>query len=95
MDSVEEVKRRKVLRPNQSQALENALFMWFIQKRGREDPITGPLLCEKTLEFNEKLGGPTYFKASTSYLRNFKSHHGCWIFKEKFYLVIPGLNESF
>ncbi|GFX77517.1 jerky-like protein [Trichonephila clavipes] len=39
-------------------------------------PILGPLLCEKALELNEKLGGSADFKSSTGWLKNFKSHHG-------------------
>lgn len=76
LDSIEGVKKRKVLKPAQLKLLEDALFMWFVQKRSKGDPITGPLLCEKALDFNEKLGGPSDFKASTGYLRNFKARHG-------------------
>ncbi len=45
-------------------------------KRSRGDPITGLLLCEKALEFNEKLGRPNDFKASNGYSWNFKARHG-------------------
>ncbi|GFW40559.1 jerky-like protein [Trichonephila clavipes] len=34
------------------------------------------MLCEKALELNEKLGGSADFKASTGWLKNFKSCHG-------------------
>ncbi|GFU65059.1 jerky-like protein [Trichonephila clavipes] len=40
------------------------------------DPISGPLLREKALKLNEKLGGSADFKASTGWLKNFKSLHG-------------------
>ncbi|GFW23045.1 jerky-like protein [Trichonephila clavipes] len=33
---------------------------------------------EKAVELNEKLGGLVGFKASTAWLKNFKSHHGIW-----------------
>ncbi|GFU50046.1 hypothetical protein TNCV_4933932 [Trichonephila clavipes] len=35
-----------------------ALYLWFSQRRSKGDPISGPLLCEKALELNQKLGGP-------------------------------------
>ncbi|GFW91058.1 jerky-like protein [Trichonephila clavipes] len=44
--------------------------------RSKGDPISGPLLCEKALELNEKLGSSAYFKAGTGRLNNFKSLHG-------------------
>ncbi|GFT27570.1 jerky-like protein [Trichonephila clavipes] len=37
------------------------------------DPISGPLLREKALKLHEKLGGSADFKASTGWLKNFKS----------------------
>ena len=38
-------------------------------------PISGPLLCEKALLFNQELSGNSDFKASTGWLRAFKSRH--------------------
>ncbi|GFT28883.1 hypothetical protein TNCV_3585801 [Trichonephila clavipes] len=43
---------------------------------GPNDSISGPLLCEKALELYEKLGGSADFKASTGWLKNFKSRLG-------------------
>lgn len=57
-------------------ALEVAMFIWFKQKRSLGEPISGPLICERVLEFNDKLGGPSDFKNSTIWLENFKSKHG-------------------
>ncbi|GFU11021.1 hypothetical protein TNCV_344301 [Trichonephila clavipes] len=37
------------------------------------DPISGSLLREKAFKLNEKLGGSADFKASTGWLKNFKS----------------------
>lgn len=50
--------------------------MWFTQKRSLGEPISGPLLCEKTLQLNKKLDGPSDFKASSGWLTNFKIRHG-------------------
>jgi len=38
-------------------------------------PISGPLLYEKALQFNNKLGGDESFVASTRWLYRFKSRH--------------------
>ncbi|PRD31461.1 UNVERIFIED_CONTAM: hypothetical protein NCL1_23479 [Trichonephila clavipes] len=35
--------------------------------RSKGDPISGPLLCEKALELNEKLGGSADFNASNGF----------------------------
>ncbi|XP_046663125.1 jerky protein homolog-like [Homalodisca vitripennis] len=45
-------------------------------KRTKGEPISGPLLCEKAIQINKKLGGSADFKASTGWLKNFKSRHG-------------------
>ena len=56
--------------------MESAVYIWFTQRRATGVPISGPLLCEKALYFNEKLGGSTNFKASPGWLYGFKSRHG-------------------
>ncbi|GFU95124.1 jerky-like protein [Trichonephila clavipes] len=40
-----------------------------------EGPISGPMLCVKALELNEKLGLSYDFKASISCLKDIKSRH--------------------
>ena len=59
-----------------NKALEDAMYVWFSQRRSLGEPISGPLICEKALQFNEQLNGPKYFKASSGWLKNFKSRHG-------------------
>lgn len=49
--------------------LEQSLYNWFLQKRSIGDPVTGPMLKEKALEFNALLNGPLNFKASNGFLR--------------------------
>lgn len=56
--------------------LEEALMIWFIQRRAEGMPISGPMLCEKALIFNKKLNGLDHFNASTGWLRNFKKRNG-------------------
>ena len=55
--------------------LDKALYLWFSQKRCQGLSIFGPLLCEKALDFNEKLGGIDSFVASKRWLTNFKNRH--------------------
>lgn len=47
-----------------------------MQVRSQGQPISGPLICEKALDMNKKLGGDADFKASTGWLMRFKSRHG-------------------
>ncbi|XP_043471596.1 jerky protein homolog-like [Leptopilina heterotoma] len=76
MDTEEGPKRRKTMKMSQNETLDDALSKWFIQRRSLGQPISGPLLCEKALDFNEKLGGSSNFKASTGWLEKFKNRHG-------------------
>ncbi|GFX99620.1 hypothetical protein TNCV_5026731 [Trichonephila clavipes] len=42
--------------------LDRSPYLWSSQRKSQGDPISGPLLCEKVLELNEKLGCWAYFK---------------------------------
>lgn len=52
------------------------MYIWFTQRRSLGEPISGPLICEKVLQFNEQLNEPKYFKASSGWFKNFKNRHG-------------------
>lgn len=52
------------------------MYCWFLQKRSTGQPISGPLLCEKALQVNKKIGGDESFVASNGWLYRFKSRHG-------------------
>lgn len=68
---------RKTMKKPKTELLEDAVFTWFMQNRASGLPISGPpLLCEKALYFNKKLGGDSSFVASSGWMRNFKSRHG-------------------
>lgn len=67
---------RKTLRTANDFALEDAMYIWFTQKQSLCEPLSGPLVSEKALQFNEMLGGPSDFKASSEWLKNFKVRHG-------------------
>ncbi|XP_054745490.1 jerky protein homolog-like [Anastrepha obliqua] len=56
--------------------LDTAVYSWFMQIRAQAQAVNGPLICEKALEMNRKLGGNNDFKASTGCLKRFKSRHG-------------------
>lgn len=76
LDSEDGSKKRKTMTKPKDEKLDEAMFLWFVQRRSKGEPISGPLLCEKALQINEKLGGPPDFKASSGCLKNFKSRHG-------------------
>ena len=53
--------------------LDTAVYTWFMQIRGQGQPVSGPLIFEKVMELNRKLGGKEDFKSSTGWLQRFKS----------------------
>lgn len=76
LDSEDGSKHRKTMTKPKHELLEDALYCWFLQKRSTGQPISGPLLCEKALELNKKLGGDESYVASNGWLYRFKSRHG-------------------
>jgi hypothetical protein len=76
MDSEEGSQTRKTVRLANNAELEDAMYIWFTQRRSLGEPISGPMLCEKALQFNKSLEGPADFKASAGWLNNFKKRHG-------------------
>ena len=69
-------KTRKTMEPAEDTGLDKALYLRFFQKQSQGQPIFSPLLCEKTLNFNKKLGGSDSFVASSGWLATFKNCHG-------------------
>lgn len=69
-------KQRKTMKGAANEALDTALYLWFIQKRSEGVPLSGPIVAEKALFFNTKLNGDPSFKASCGWLDNFKNRHG-------------------
>ncbi|XP_024943536.1 jerky protein homolog-like [Cephus cinctus] len=68
----------KSFKTAKDKVLDDAVYLWFCQKRSLDEPISGPLLCEKARVLNEKLNGDRSdsFKASNGWLNNFKRRHG-------------------
>ena len=56
--------------------LEDLLYEWIKQKRSLGIVISGPLIQEKALFFNQQLGGSETFKASRGWLAKFKARFG-------------------
>ena len=77
LDSTEGSSKRKTMKTASNTRLDDALYLWFSQKRSQGIPISGPILMAKALELNEKLDpNNQQFKASTGWLKNFQSRHG-------------------
>ena len=71
---------RKVMRLAKDEALDQALYLWFVQKRSMGMPVSGPILCEKAKQFNEQLHAEEEttpsFTASSGWLWRFCNRHG-------------------
>ena len=85
LESQSYVGKRKVMRLAKDQELDEALYMWFVQKRAEGMPISGPMLCEKASYYHERLhndsadqgeGTNLTFKASSGWLWRFCDCHG-------------------
>ncbi|GFV27128.1 jerky-like protein [Trichonephila clavipes] len=66
--------KRKTTREANDILLDRALYLWFSQRRSKEDLISVHLLCEKAPELDEKLGGSADFKASTGFKARTLNH---------------------
>ena len=76
MDSVEGSLKRKTMKMASDSKLDDAMYLWFAQKRSQGVPISGPILMAKALELNEKVNPEDdKFKASSGWLKNFQSRH--------------------
>lgn len=69
-------KKRKTIKSATNESVDTAVWLWFVQKRSEGVPLSGPMVCEKAILFNEKMNGNPEFKASSGWLKNFKNRHG-------------------
>lgn len=76
LDSSDGSTSRKTMKLASNMNLDNAVYKWFAQKRSQGEPISGPILCEKAVQFNKKLRGQSNFQASRGWLKRFRSRHG-------------------
>lgn len=49
------VKERKIMRLADDEKLDEAVYLWFIQKRSLGIPVTGVVLSEMATQFHEQL----------------------------------------
>ncbi|KRX23784.1 Jerky -like protein-like [Trichinella nelsoni] len=75
MDASNSCSSRKSMKKAANSALDSAVYMWFLQKRALDQPISGPILQEKALDFSTKLSIDN-FVASSGWLRNFQRRYG-------------------
>ena len=67
----------KVMRVADDSELDKAVYAWFQYKRMEGMPITGAILCEKAVWFNEKMNGEdTKFTVSSKWQWWFRGRHG-------------------
>ena len=78
LNSAEASKTRKAMKAAKDKKLDEAVAMWFMQKRSEGVPISGPILMAKALQFHTKIypDGGEEFKASTGWLKNFQHRYG-------------------
>lgn len=68
--------KRQTLRKAENPEVEEALYMWFLQERNRNTPISGPILAMKAKFFYKEITKKDDFVASKGWLERFKSRHG-------------------
>ena len=63
------IKKRRIVRRANLEALDKAVYLWFVQQRCKGTPISGPLLMGKALQLYPLVypddPDPTSFKAGT------------------------------
>ena len=92
---------RKRQRTGKAADVESALTVWFSNSRGRDVPLSGPVLQEKAHDLAKKLNKPD-FKATTGWLCQWKARTGV-VYKRMHgekrmltsQLLIDGLQTSF
>lgn len=65
-------KKRKTMKSATNGTVDTAVWLWFVQKRSEGVPLSGPMVCEKAILFNEKMNGNPEFKASSGWFKKFQ-----------------------
>ena len=77
MITKDSLQNRGTVKKARNESLDDALFIWFSEKREHGVPISGPILQEKALSLNSKLAnGDPNFTASQGWLERWKARHG-------------------
>ena len=75
-------KKRKIMRMSDDSKLNEALYLWFVEKRTQDIPVSRPILCEKASQLYEMLHiedtafSETDFQASRGWFWRFCRRHG-------------------
>ena len=72
-------KERKIMRLADDEKVDEAVYLWYVQKRSQGIPIMGPILREKAQLFYQQLHGDSSsstFQASTGWQWRFCQQHG-------------------
>ena len=69
-------RKAKVMKLSHDKKLDQAVYVWFRQKRMEGVPVSGPMLCEKVVELSRILNGETDFTASKGWEWRFCKRHG-------------------
>ena len=70
---------RKIMRLAEDEKVDEAVYLWYVQKRSQGIPITGPVLREKAQLFHQQLQcdkPSSSFQASTGWQWRFCQRHG-------------------
>lgn len=71
LDSEEGTLNRKTFHAANTAEVENATYIWFTQRRGLGEPISGPMVCENHSSLTSNLEVQKNFKANSGWLKNF------------------------
>lgn len=66
----------KAMKFGEDKQLDQAVYLWFKQKRMEGVPVSGGMIREKALTLNRRLHGETTFKASEGWKWRFCKRHG-------------------
>ena len=69
------VRTVKTMKLGEDCTLDQAVFLWFKQKRAEGIPISGHIICEKAVELSKLLRPDSNFKASSGWRWQFCQRH--------------------
>ena len=74
----ESATKKRNIRDEFSQQLDQKVYEWFVTQRSKNIPVSGPILQERARQIRQQLGGPNAddFKASNGWLEKFRIRHG-------------------
>lgn len=67
---------RKTMRKGEFEKTSEALFLWFLEMREKDIPVSGPILQKKALELHKSFREGEEFTASSGWLKCWKKRFG-------------------